>query len=75
MLLLFPQAYEQGSDDQQRFVQNLALFFTGFFRAHMNLLETPANQPALIAGLDYLISISYVDNTEVMDSVRRNHSV
>jgi exportin-1 len=27
-----PAAYEAGNDDQQAFVQNLALFFTGFFR-------------------------------------------
>ena len=27
------RAYEHGSDEQQAFVQNLALFFTGFFRA------------------------------------------
>lgn len=27
-----PEAYERGSDDQQKFVQNLALFFTGFFK-------------------------------------------
>jgi exportin-1 len=26
------EAYEQGTDDQQAFVQNLALFFTGFFK-------------------------------------------
>lgn len=24
--------YERGTDDQQKFVQNLALFFTGFFK-------------------------------------------
>jgi hypothetical protein len=27
-----PDAYEKGTDDQQKFVQNLALFFTGFFK-------------------------------------------
>ena len=27
-----PSAYEQGSDEEQAFVQNLALFFTAFFR-------------------------------------------
>jgi hypothetical protein len=26
------EAYENGTDDQQAFVQNLALFFTGFFK-------------------------------------------
>mmetsp|Transcript_36522 Transcript_36522/g.81303 ORF Transcript_36522/g.81303 Transcript_36522/m.81303 type:complete len:1073 (+) Transcript_36522:318-3536(+) len=61
-----PEAYEKGTDDQQKFVQNLALFFTGFFKAHITLLEgTPENQQALLVGLDYLVSISYVDNIEV----------
>ena len=27
-----PEAYEAGNDEQQAFVQNLALFFTGFFK-------------------------------------------
>jgi exportin-1 len=27
-----PAAYERGSDEEQDFVQNLALFFTAFFR-------------------------------------------
>lgn len=27
-----PSAYEQGSDEEQAFVQNLALFFTAFFK-------------------------------------------
>lgn len=26
------QAYENGTDEQQAFVQNLALFYTGFFK-------------------------------------------
>lgn len=58
-------AYENGSDDDQAFVQNLALFLTGFFKEHIHLLETAENHPQLIAGLDYLIQISYVDDNEV----------
>jgi exportin-1 len=27
-----PAAYEAGTDEQQAFVQNLALFYTGFFK-------------------------------------------
>lgn len=27
-----PSAYEQGSDEEQGFIQNLALFFTAFFK-------------------------------------------
>lgn len=61
-----PQAYANGSDDEQAFVANLALFFTGFLRAHIGLLETSAEgQHALLAGLEYLLGISYVEDVEV----------
>jgi exportin-1 len=69
-------AYERGTDDQQAFVQNLALFLTAFLRAHLRALEAAAPgaggaqqqaevRQALLAGLDLLVSISYVDDTEV----------
>ncbi|KXZ44730.1 hypothetical protein GPECTOR_63g55 [Gonium pectorale] len=60
-----PEAYEKGTDDQQKFVQNLALFFTSFFKVHIGVLETMNNHELLLTGLDYLVNISYVDNTEV----------
>eukprot|EP00249_Psilotum_nudum_P020210 c27605_g1_i1 orf=294-2387(+) len=61
-----PEAYSTGSNEDQAFIQNLALFFTSFFKAHISVLEsTPANQAALLMGLEYLIGISYVDDTEV----------
>eukprot|EP00798_Chlamydomonas_sp_ICE-L_P000521 gene521-1934_t len=60
------EAYEKGTDEQQKFIQNLALFFTGYFRAHISLLEgTPENQQALQAALEYLVQISFVENLEV----------
>ncbi|KAI5082300.1 hypothetical protein GOP47_0002043 [Adiantum capillus-veneris] len=61
-----PEAYANGSDNDQAFIQNLALFFTSFFKAHIGVLErTHENQTALLLGLEYLIGISYVDDTEV----------
>lgn len=62
-----PEAYANGSDDEQTFVANLALFFTGFFRSHIGLLESggPEAQQALLLGLEYLLAISYVENVEV----------
>ncbi|GAX79005.1 hypothetical protein CEUSTIGMA_g6445.t1 [Chlamydomonas eustigma] len=61
-----PEAYEKGTDDQQKFVQNLTLFFTGFFKGHLQHLESNVeNQQALILGLEYLVNMSYVDNIEV----------
>eukprot|EP01018_Ginkgo_biloba_P010449 Gb_26953 [translate_table: standard] len=61
-----PDAYANGSSEEQAFIQNLALFFTSFYKSHIRILETtPDNRAALLMGLEYLISISYVDDTEV----------
>ncbi|XP_073003374.1 protein EXPORTIN 1A-like [Typha latifolia] len=61
-----PDAYANGSNEEQAFIQNLALFFTSFFKAHIRILEaTPENRATLLLGLEYLIGISYVDDTEV----------
>ncbi|CAN6308416.1 unnamed protein product [Urochloa humidicola] len=61
-----PDAYANGSTEEQAFIQNLALFFTSFYKNHMRILEiTPDNRAALLLGLEYLIGISYVDDTEV----------
>ncbi|KAJ6837558.1 protein EXPORTIN 1A [Iris pallida] len=61
-----PDAYANGSSEEQAFIQNLAMFFTSFFKAHICVLETtPENRTALLLGLEYLIGISYVDDTEV----------
>ncbi|KAK1366356.1 Importin N-terminal domain-containing protein [Heracleum sosnowskyi] len=61
-----PEAYAIGSSEEQAFIQNLALFFTSFFKCHIRVLEaTQENISVLLAGLEYLIDISYVDDTEV----------
>ncbi|KAK3004971.1 hypothetical protein RJ639_018413, partial [Escallonia herrerae] len=76
-----PDAYAQGSSEDQAFIQNLALFFTSFYKAiefcsifdiafllqsHIRVLEsTQDNINVLLLGLEYLINISYVDDTEV----------
>ena len=62
-----PQAFANGSDDEQEFVWNVALFLTGFLKAHLRQLETagPDAQAALLVGLQYLLGISYVDDMEL----------
>ncbi|KAI4324875.1 hypothetical protein MLD38_030321 [Melastoma candidum] len=61
-----PEAYAHGSSEEQAFIQNLALFFTSFYKYHIRVLESSQeNITSLLLGLDYLISISYVDDTEV----------
>ncbi|CAI9087054.1 OLC1v1021020C1 [Oldenlandia corymbosa var. corymbosa] len=59
-----PEAYAIGSTEDQAFIQNLAMFFTSFFKFHIRVLE-PENVGSLLLGLEYLINISYVDDTEV----------
>ncbi|GMY06408.1 protein EXPORTIN 1A [Fagus crenata] len=61
-----PDAYARGTSEEQAFLQNLALFFTSFYKFHIRVLETTQeNITALLMGLEYLINISYVDDTEV----------
>ncbi|KAF5795519.1 putative importin-beta domain, armadillo-like helical, exportin-1/Importin-beta [Helianthus annuus] len=61
-----PDAYGNGSSEEQAFIQNLALFFTSFYKFHIRILESSQeNIAALLMGLEYLLNISYVDDTEV----------
>ncbi|KAK9862358.1 hypothetical protein WJX84_007629 [Apatococcus fuscideae] len=60
-----PEAYSHGSDDDQAFVSNLALFFTAFFKTQISVLEENPNKSFLFRGLDYLLSISFVDEDEI----------
>jgi len=59
------RAYDQGSEDEQNFIQNLGLFFAGFLKAHIAFVETPDLKLALLEALKYLASISTVDDDEV----------
>eukprot|EP00878_Enallax_costatus_P004424 GHUV01004664.1.p1 GENE.GHUV01004664.1~~GHUV01004664.1.p1 ORF type:complete len:817 (+),score=242.84 GHUV01004664.1:920-3370(+) len=66
-VLFIQQAYETGTDEQQVFVQNLGMFYTGFFKHHIQYLETqPAEHEALLLGLNNLVAISYVSDREVL---------
>ena len=60
------EAYANGGDDEQAYIQNLAIFLTQFFKHHIALLEqTPEHQQQLMIGLEYLLNISYTDEPEV----------
>ncbi|KAL6581639.1 Exportin-1 [Orobanche minor] len=62
----FSEAYANGNSEEQAFIQNLALFFTTFFKSHILPLESSQEIiNAQLMGLEYLINISYVDDTEV----------
>uniref|UniRef100_A0A5B6Z688 Putative exportin-1 n=1 Tax=Davidia involucrata TaxID=16924 RepID=A0A5B6Z688_DAVIN len=60
-----PDAYAHGSSEEQAFIQNLALFFTSLYRFYSGALESAENISSLLMGIEYLINISYVDDTEV----------
>ena len=60
-------AHAAGSQADQTFIQNLALFFTCFFRQHLPIAEkTAQTNPALLqSAMHLLVSISRVDDQEV----------
>lgn len=59
------QPFENGSEDDCVFIQRLALFMTGFLKAHLKALETPETQQSLVTGLFYLVRVSEVDDVEI----------
>ena len=60
-------AFSVGSDQDQTFIQNLALFFTCFFRQHLAIAErTAATNPSLLQAAMYLlVNVSAVEDQEV----------
>ena len=60
-------AHAAGSQADQTFIQNIALFFTCFFRQHLPIAEkTAQTNPALLqSAMHLLVSISRVDDQEV----------
>jgi exportin-1 len=58
-------AYENGTETDRLYIQKLALFLSGFFKAHLKVLEVPEAHQALITGLFYLIRVSEVKETEI----------
>lgn len=58
-------AYENGSETDRIFLQKLAMFLSGFFRAHLKTLEVPEAHEVLIKGLMYMVRVSEVHDVEV----------
>ena len=57
--------YEKSNEEERLFIQKLALFLSGFFKAHLKVLETAETQAVLIAGMQYLVRVSEVKETEI----------
>ncbi|KAG9510172.1 Exportin-1 [Fragariocoptes setiger] len=60
------EAYANGKDDEQKFIQNLSLFLCTFLREHGKLIEqNPAHHGILNAAFHYLLLISDVEEVEI----------
>ncbi|CAI8039377.1 Exportin-1 [Geodia barretti] len=60
------EAFKNGQDDEQNFIQNLALFLCTFLKEHAVLIEPkPELQNTLLEALHYLVLISEVDEKEI----------
>jgi exportin-1 len=57
--------FDRVKESDRQFIQQLALFLTGFFATHLPLLERPECQHMLLKGMAYLVSISKVENSEI----------
>jgi len=58
--------FENGSEEDCIFIQRIALFLSGFFKAHLKVMEgTLESQQDLIKGLFYLVRVSEVPDTEI----------
>jgi len=59
-------AFKRGYEKDQQFIQHLSLFFSGFFRSHIEICERkPELHSLLIQAHDYLAQISLVDDLEI----------
>ncbi|CAO3568485.1 unnamed protein product [Mortierella alpina] len=59
------EMYENAGDDEQQYIQNLALFLTGFLGVHLKLVENAQNRDVLMVAHQYLLGISQVDEREI----------
>lgn len=59
------QVYASGSDAEQNFIQNLAVFLSTFLKEHGALVEGPETADALKKALMYLVMISEVEDVEI----------
>nr|NVI73671.1 embargoed [Cucujiformia] len=58
-------AYAQGQDQEQNFIQNLALFLCTFLKEHGSLVESSVPSEHLRNALRYLVLISEVEEVEI----------
>ncbi|GFQ86528.1 exportin-1 [Trichonephila clavata] len=60
------EAYANGQDEEQKFIQNLSLFLRTFFRHHGELIEKKQElNKTFMEALHYLLLISEVEEVEI----------
>ncbi|XP_067010066.2 exportin-1 [Anabrus simplex] len=59
------EAYACGQDQEQNFIQNLAMFLCTYLKEHGILVEKKGLNDYLMKGLHYLVLISEVDEVEI----------
>ncbi|KAJ2352369.1 Karyopherin transporter, partial [Coemansia sp. RSA 2618] len=59
------EEWDEYDDDQQEFVQNVAIFLTSFLGSHLRLVETSASRASVIQAHQYVLRISQVDEREL----------
>ncbi|CAG8578666.1 1451_t:CDS:10, partial [Acaulospora morrowiae] len=57
--------YDNSSNEEQEFIQNLALFLTSFLSAHLKIMEAQQDTSGLLTAHYYLLRISQVEEREV----------
>jgi exportin-1 len=60
-----PEAYACGQDQEQNFIQNLAMFLCTYLKEHSTLVEKDHLHEVLMKALHYLVLISEVDEVEI----------
>eukprot|EP01133_Synstelium_polycarpum_P003998 gene3998-4628_t len=60
-----PSDYEDGNQQEQDFIHGLTIFLTGFFKAHLKIMENTLNIPYLTLGHEILIQCSNVEDIEI----------
>lgn len=59
------EAYAAGQDQEQNFIQNLAMFLCTYLKDHGELIEKKQLNETLVKALHYLVLISEVDEVEI----------
>lgn len=60
-----PEGYENGDDEDQKFIQVFGLFLSNCFESYLRILEIPEISSQLKLGHEYLLQISNVDDAEI----------